>query len=164
MTTGGAFLFGKLPALGDFVCRNMTPAQRDAWDARCTDALAEFHGHGGHALWESRPPHGFLIAPSAEEPFWQIACVAPSCDRAGRHFLLVLGVVREAGWGEEWRTLAGRLEPCLRAAIARGLDAEAVLGLVAEALVTGKATRIDTRAGWRTDWLGASPIMQGRDD
>ncbi|WP_019832442.1 type VI secretion system-associated protein TagF [Sphingomonas sp. PR090111-T3T-6A] len=161
---GGAFLFGKLPALGDFVCRNMIPAQREAWDARCIDAIADAHRRGDYEGLEATSPHGFLIAPSVDEPFWQIACVAPSCDRAGRHFLLVLGMAREAPWGEEWRTLAGRLEFCLRAAITWGLDAEAVLELIGETLVTDEPAPIKTFAGWRTDWLGASPATQERDD
>jgi type VI secretion system ImpM family protein len=161
---GGAFLFGKLPALGDFACRNMTSAQREAWDTRCIDALTDAHRLGHNEVLEATPPHGFLIAPSLDEPFWQVACVAPSCDRAGRHFLLVLGIAGEAAWGEEWRALAGRLEPCLRAAITQGLDAEAALGLIADALATGEATPIETISGWRTDWLGGSPVTQERDD
>lgn len=157
----GAFLFGKLPALGDFVCRGMTAMQRKAWDARCIAALAEVRDE---ALLEATPPHGFLLAPTAGEPFWQLGCVAPSCDRAGRHFLLVLGVAGKAGWGEEWHALAARLEPCLRTAITRGLDTEAVLGLIGEALTSGEPGEIETMAGWRTGWIGASAATKERDD
>jgi type VI secretion system ImpM family protein len=160
----GAFLFGKLPAMGDFVCRNMTAAQRAAWDARCVDALADAHQRGEFDALENTPPHAFLMAPSLEEPFWQIGCVAPSCDRAGRLFLLVLGITGETPWGKEWRALAGRLEPCLRAAIIEGLDAEAALAMIGEALAMGKATPIKTYTGWRTDWLGAPAALQERDD
>ncbi len=162
----GAFLFGKLPALGDFICRGMTAAQRNAWDSRCTAALADVSRRGGEdvaALLEATPPHGFLLAPTADEPFWQLGCAVPSCDRVGRYYLLVLGATSEAGWGEEWRPVAGRLEPCLRAAITGGLDAEAVLAMIGNALPSGKADDIETMAGWRTDWIGAAPVMNGKD-
>jgi type VI secretion system protein ImpM len=161
VTASGAFLFGKLPALGDFVCRGMTPAQREAWDARCTAALA---GVRDEVLLEATPPHGFLLAPTASEPFWQLGCAAPSCDRAGRHFLLVLGIVSEVGWDGEWCALAARLEPCLRAAITHGLDAEAVFSLIGEALASGEAGEIETMRGWRAGWIGVPAATKERDD
>lgn len=161
----GAFLFGKLPVQGDFVCRGMTAAQRQAWEARCVAALADARARGGDpALLEGTRPHGFLLAPTAEEDFWQLGCAAPSCDRAGRSFLLVLGVASKAGWDEEWRARAARLEPCLRAAITRGLDADAALGLIEPALSSGEAGEIETMTGWRTGWIGVRAATMERDD
>jgi type VI secretion system ImpM family protein len=166
------FLFGKLPALGDFVGRGLVPAQREAWDERCSMTLAAARRRLGDAFdgaLEATPPRGFLLTPTPAEPFWQAGCVAPSCDRAGRPFLLVLGMAGDAGWADAGAGMAARLEPCVRAAIGQELDIDAIVDAMAGAIAcdaTGEGGGIKMMAGWCTDWIGApeQPAPQERDE
>jgi type VI secretion system protein ImpM len=85
------FLFGKLPAHGDFVCRGLDAGERDALDdwlsAEMAAAKAEF-GDGFEAAFDAAPPWRFAW-PEAE------ACTAgafaPSVDAVGRRFPVILG-------------------------------------------------------------------------
>jgi type VI secretion system protein ImpM len=174
MHRGRPFLFGKLPTLGDFVGRGLRAMQRDAWDDRCTAALSDARRRLGvefDAALEVTPPHAFLLAPTVAENVWQAGCVAPSCDRAGRPFLFVVGVADADGWGERAGRIAARLEPCLCAAISQGLAVDAILAAVAD-LFNGageerdddEAGRLNVMLGWRTDWIGVPAISDARED
>jgi type VI secretion system ImpM family protein len=132
---GAPFLFGKLPAYGDFVAARLEAADREAWDARCTAALtaaADRFGDALDAALEAVPTAGFVLANNGG--CWQAGCVAPSCDRAGRDFLFVLGATGAEPSADDGRTVAARLAPCLQAAIADRLDIEAILTRAATAL------------------------------
>jgi len=144
--------------------RGLSAAQRGAWDERCTRALSDARRRWGDdwALFlEAIPPRGFLLAPTEDEPFWQIGCVAPSCDRAGRDFLLVLGVAEEEIRSGEAALVAARLAPCLHAAIGRGCDAEIVFRMMAQALERDPANDIEMMVGWRVDWIGTEVPLLG---
>ncbi|USI74913.1 type VI secretion system-associated protein TagF [Sphingomonas morindae] len=156
MTGAHAFLGGKLPAHGDFVWR-MPPGQRRAWEARCLATMerAAAAGAAGAAWLSAQPAQGFLLAPGLDEPFWQAGAAAPSQDRAGRLFPLVLGWRRAALWDEATAlALAERALQGLRHAIVAGGAADAVLAaLDAEAATTperieGLLVR-DWDAAWR---------------
>jgi len=159
LTVGGPFLFGKLPMHGDFVCRGMRPVQRSAWDVRCTATLADARmrlGDAYEASLEAVAPRGFLLAPTDAEPFWQTGVAAPSCDRAGRLFLLVLGMMSEGGWGEGAPAVAALLQPCLRMAIAEGADADTLIARMEDAAEAGVPDAVAMMMGWRTDWIEAA--------
>lgn len=162
------FLFGKLPAVGDFVTRGLLPAQRIAWDGRCTTAMLHAHEQFGAQfarLFESAPPCGFAFAPTSAEPLWQFGCVAPSCDRAGRSFLLVLGIATLEPWHSEAESVVGRIVPVLHATIGTLLDPGRVIDAIARALATDIAAdgaeEIEVMTVWRDDWLTST--RQGAD-
>lgn len=89
--------YGKLPSLGDFASRRMSPGFLEAWD----DWLA-----GGLADWRARQPESWLDAYLAS-PSWRFllmpgaltgvlsagawaGVLMPSVDRVGRYFPLTL--------------------------------------------------------------------------
>jgi type VI secretion system ImpM family protein len=153
------FLFGKLPAYGDFIGAGLAPSERAAWDARCTAALAAAAATLGpdvDAVFERVPAMGFALA---EEAGWQAGCVAPSCDRAGRSFLFVLGARGDAPWPDGGRAVAARLAPCLHAAIADRLSVEAILARGTAALAgAGEAADLPVMQGWDDGWLAAAAM------
>lgn len=88
------FLFGKLPAFGDFVSRGLSAPMRDWWDGWCTTALLDacwrFEGTF-EQRYSPTEPRRFLIEPLGGAS-WQAGCVIASRDRAGRAFPFVLGI------------------------------------------------------------------------
>lgn len=156
MILGWPFLFGKLPAVGDFVQRGLLPAQRDAWDSRCAAAMDDAGCRFGERLasvLEAAPPRGFVLAPTATEPVWQVGCIAPSCDRAGRPFPLVLGVAAPEPWGEAAEIIAGHLVPVLHAAIGTPLPPDRVVDAIVTALAGETSGAIEMMLSWRKDWI-----------
>ena len=95
--TGRAFLFGKLPAHGDFVARGLTADEQGAWDAWASAGLetarAEL-GDGFEDAHDAAPPWRFI---AAQDDTWRVGSLACSVDSAGRRFILVLGVAGLTG-------------------------------------------------------------------
>lgn len=89
------FLFGKLPAHGDFVARGLEPAAEKAWDDWASgeiDVARERLGDTFDAAHDAAPPCGFIAGPGALGEGWRCGAAAASVDSAGRRFLLVAGV------------------------------------------------------------------------
>ncbi len=153
MTAAAPFLFGKLPAHGDFVARGLSQAAQQAWDAWASQALQALRDAAGEAFddaHEAAPPWRFVAGPSRYGDDWRAGALAPSIDSAGRRFLVVLGVqgwspVQAAGMGLE---IAQAAEHLIYRVIGSSLSAddastaiqtlldevEAAYGPVAEAL------------------------------
>ncbi len=90
--TPAAFLFGKTPALGDFVSRGLEPADEQAWDAWAAGELeAAEAAHGeAYVIAHGRAPPLRFVAPAADG--WRAGAVSPSIDAAGRRYVLIAGV------------------------------------------------------------------------
>jgi type VI secretion system ImpM family protein len=107
------FLFGKLPAFGDFVTRGLPVGARAWWDDRCSALLVaaqERFGDTFHTDYAALPPRCFLLP--IDGAWCQVGCVMPSIDRAGRAFPFVWGV-----------SSAGRIDEARGAAIAERIAA-----------------------------------------
>lgn len=122
-------LWGKMPAHGDFVRRGWSDATVAALDGWLSPALADRRavlGEEGFAaamraapLWHGRLPAGV----AGPEPLRLV--MAPSVDRAGRLFPLLLGMA-----GGDDPALADALEAALYAAIGGQADADGILAMV----------------------------------
>jgi type VI secretion system protein ImpM len=88
-----AFLFGKLPAHGDFVSRGLAADQVAAWDAWASSALDTLRGASPEfeLAHQSAPAWRFVAGPSPLGPQWRVGALAPSVDSAGRRFVAVVG-------------------------------------------------------------------------
>lgn len=153
-----AFVFGKLPAHGDFVQRGLGDAARDAWDAACAAMLERARtdlGEDFEDAHDQAPPWRFVCGPSSLGADWRAGALAPSVDSAGRRFLLVLGV--DGLSSDEAQAIGQDAATACEAAIyqvfAAGLDADgafaAVRGL-AEGLSAGEARDTEPRSLWWT--------------
>lgn len=87
-----AFLFGKMPAHGDFVSRGLASAERDRWDdwlTREMQAAAALHGDLFLDRYARAPVWRFVRADAA-------GVLACSIDSVGRRFPLLAGRTDEA--------------------------------------------------------------------
>ncbi|HEX8570313.1 MAG TPA: type VI secretion system-associated protein TagF [Caulobacteraceae bacterium] len=90
--TGRAFLFGKLPAHGDFVARGLSPQEQSAWDDWASAGLERARsslGDGFEEAHDAAPPWRFITMHGGG---WRLGSLACSVDGAGRRFVLVLGL------------------------------------------------------------------------
>jgi type VI secretion system protein ImpM len=127
MASIAPFLFGKLPAHGDFVARGLADDERAAWDRWASEAM-ETLGDDDQAHGEI-PPWRFIVGPSALGQGWRVGALAPSIDRAERRFVAVLGFgglssAAAAGVGLK---AAAEIEDLLYRAIGERLTAEEVV-------------------------------------
>lgn len=135
------FLFGKLPAHGDFVTRGLTPEAERIWDDWASAEIAvaqEALGEDFDAAHDASPPWGFIGGPGVLGPDWRCGAATASIDSAGRRYLLVAG---HAGLSEAeaaFTGLAGALaaEMTLRRILVEGLDADAAIAALEEAIAT----------------------------
>lgn len=134
------FLFGKLPAHGDFVARGLSEPVRQAWDDWASAALEQLHSTGPdfEAAHDCIPPWRFVAGPSALGDAWRVGALAPSVDGAGRRFVIVAGA---DGWsaqqaGALGAAAAAAVEDVLYQALSNGLAADAVVDAVNSALDT----------------------------
>lgn len=88
------FLFGKIPAFGDFVSRGLSTQMRHRWDAWCTTLLLDAQvrlADDFDTQYRRATPRCFLMT-QEDSTAWQAGCVVASVDRAGRAFPFVLGI------------------------------------------------------------------------
>jgi type VI secretion system ImpM family protein len=84
------WLFGKLPALGDFVSRGIDMATRDRLDGWLSGEMEAARGHWGEgfeARYDMAPAWTFVACDEAGN--WSGGALCASIDRAGRRFPLV---------------------------------------------------------------------------
>jgi type VI secretion system protein ImpM len=94
--------YGKLPGAGDFVGRRMQGALARTWEQWLSQGMAS-----GRANLDAQAPLWCFAIPAGSGDGWvQLGCVAPSHDRVGRRYPLVVaqpfapaGYVRENGQG-----------------------------------------------------------------
>jgi len=135
--TGKPFLFGKLPAHGDFVSRGLTPPEAEAWDGWASQAMEALRDASPvfETAHDAAPPWRFVAGPSRLGPGWRAGALAPSIDAAGRRFVVVLGVqgvdpVFAAGRGTAF---AEKAEETLYRALGERLTADETLAALSEA-------------------------------
>lgn len=131
-----AFLFGKLPAHGDFVARGLSEPGREAWDLWASAALEALRGVAAdfETAHEQVPPWRFIAGPQAAGEGWRIGALAPSVDSAGRRFVIVAGL---SGWSPaqaagQGMAFAAHAEAVLYRAIAEQLTADAAVEMLAQ--------------------------------
>jgi type VI secretion system protein ImpM len=89
----GAWLFGKLPAHGDFVARGLDPALRDALDAWLSSEVATARaqaGEGFEARYDQAPLVKFVDRDTAGRFSGGVLCA--SMDSVGRRFPLLVAI------------------------------------------------------------------------
>jgi type VI secretion system protein ImpM len=157
------FLFGKLPAHGDFVCRGMTAAQRDSMDdwltAEMAGARTEF-GEGFDEIYDAAPPWRFA---SAEEGRWSAGALAPSADAAGRRFPLLVGCRQLPG--DQVLAAAAQCETTIYDAITGGWTADRVAEEAAGWTEEPKGMTLSAEGLWWVDGgeeAGIPPLIGRR--
>jgi type VI secretion system protein ImpM len=151
------FLFGKTPAHGDFVCRGLSATERAAWDRWCNAEFASARARLGERFEEAHlrtPAWRFVLAPTPGDTTWMAGCVAPSCDRVGRRFLLALGVKRSAPLDPtaEGARLAGLMLSLIREAFHSGAEADQLIAAAEEALASRELPDARPPPVEMTDW------------
>jgi len=159
VTQAAAFLFGKLPAHGDFVSRGLAPADRDALDHWLAASLADAQqrlGAGFADAYDRAPPWRFAW-PEADGR-WTAGAIAPSVDGVGRRYPIA-AAARGVESGAVAATAAAA-ESMIYDALAGGWSADTLLEKVVVAL-TGKGAW-QCEAGW---WaVGADGDLAARID
>lgn len=122
-----AILFGKLPAHGDFIARGLSDADVEWLDDFLSASLRHAAMMDGFDdLYASAPAWRFVTTIGG-----QAVCgvVAPSIDRVGRQFPILVGVAA----GEDSDVRIDACETQLYQAFAEGLDADALFARLAMA-------------------------------
>lgn len=153
-------LYGKMPAHGDFVRRNLPKSFVDPWDlwlAAGIEASRERMGTAWEEAWRNAPTWRFCLPPGACGPDPVTGVVVPSEDSVGRHFPLTIAAVLPgamAGAGDAaW---FDRLEQAVQAGRRGVLDADGLCGGLAEP----DALAEPPEAGWWTSGVpGQAPPM-----
>lgn len=125
---GAVFLFGKLPAHGDFVARGLSESARQAWDDWASSAMEQLRlaSDDFEAAHEASPPWRFIAGHSRIGDGWRCGALAASVDGAGRRFVVVAGI-------DNWRPheaaalgmlMAEATETLLYRALSEGLTAD----------------------------------------
>jgi type VI secretion system protein ImpM len=136
-------LFGKLPAVGDFIGRGLGHAQRAAVDAWLSSGLLELQASSPQWLdtylvspvWQWVLPAGRLCEPALA------GVLMPSVDRVGRYFPLI--AMRALGSDEDPARLGAELAAWAAAmplALHQALDPDALLARLDEAARTPTGT------------------------
>jgi type VI secretion system ImpM family protein len=149
------FLFGKLPAHGDFVCRGLSPDERAAWDLWCSAELSAAREQLGARFNEAHLttlPWRFVLAPAKQGSAWMAGCMTPSCDKVGRPFLLALGV--KSAVPLDPAAQGARLARLMWTPIHQAfrLDADRLVAVAVAALAAPAPTRPPSPPVEMTDW------------
>lgn len=93
--------FGKLPGMGDFAHRRLSPAFRDRWDGWLQAGLSSLRA--GYADWEAcyleAPLWYFALGPGSVDAGAWLGVLVPSVDAVGRCFPLTLAMPFAAATG-----------------------------------------------------------------
>lgn len=131
--------YGKIPALGDFLSRNLPAAFVEAWDSWLRRAMAAC-ARGGDDGWSDRylsaPIWRFLLAPGAMGETGRAGVLVPSVDRIGRCFPLTIATDIPDGMAptdmlDAWADGFERAEIVAIGTIGRALEPEAFVERVA---------------------------------
>lgn len=153
-----AWLFGKLPTHGDFIARGLSASSQqrlDSWLAAELERAAITFGDGFKPAFEAAPPWNFAWD---EEAGWTAGAMAPSVDRAGRHFVIMMGVGRLAA--EVVESAASACEEAIYEAFG-GAAIEDLLVRVAAAR-SGDGDRVTAECWWSHPAEGERIMVSGR--
>lgn len=121
------WLFGKLPALGDFVSRGLDMTTRDRLDGWLSSEMEDARLHWGEAFearYDLAPAWTFVECDEAGN--WSGGALCASMDRAGRRFPLLAAA--PAGNAEDAAATAAAWVEAMYQGFAAGWDADALLG------------------------------------
>lgn len=142
--SGEPFLFGKMPAHGDFVARGLAGEERQAlddWLSAQMVAVRETLGEDFAERFDVAPPWCFTWA---EERGWTAGALAPSVDGVGRRFPLMVavrGIDREAA-----RASAEQCVEAIFGAVGEAWDADRLVEAAVPVDGSGDASE-----GWWTE-------------
>lgn len=162
MTTRGVAtgLYGKMPAHGDFVRRNLPKSFIDPWDAWLAAGIAAARARLGEAwdeTWRQAPVWRFSLPPGACGPDPVTGVMVPSEDAVGRQFPLTIAAVfadAVAGAGDEY--WFDRIAQALISGRGGGVDADSI----SAGLPDPDALAEPPELGWRCDGVpGRAPPM-----
>jgi len=131
--------YGKIPALGDFLSRNLPAAFVEAWDGwlrRVMGTCARNGDDGWSDLYLAGPIWRFLLSPGVVGETGRAGVLVPSIDRIGRCFPLTIATGIPEGMAAidmvgAWAEGFERAEIVSIGAIGRALDPEAFVDRVA---------------------------------
>lgn len=132
------WMFGKLPALGDFVSRGLDHERRDALDRWLSLGMQEARERfteDFESRYDNAPPWCFVDCDASGQ--WSGGALCASTDRAGRRFPLM--IASPSANADSAPAIAGGCLELLYEALAGGWDADR---LVAEQVSP-------TETGWR---------------
>jgi type VI secretion system protein ImpM len=142
------WVFGKMPAHGDFVGRgldSMTRATLDAWLSGEMAAARAAAGEDFDTHYDQSPPWRF--AELLDGGGWRVGAMCPSVDSVGRRFPLL--VAREVETADCVADVAFACELCLYDAFDGGWDADALAKSIAAINPDGKDGSVEP--GWWTE-------------
>jgi len=128
--------FGKIPALGDFVARRLTPQFIEAWDHWLSiEILASRRklGPDWSEAYGNAPTWRFALTPGVLDDGYWYGVLTPSVDRVGRHFPLTFVARSDTPNGATNRWWAALMATALQAR-APDCDADALDAMLVSAL------------------------------
>ncbi len=152
----GGWIWGKLPAHGDFVARGLSSQRRDELDTWLSASLAEARavlGDAFEASYGEAPPWRFAWTDTGG---WTAGAMAPSMDSVERRYPLL--VARDGLMPEQAGLVAEAAEDLLYDALGEGWDADRLHQAVAA--LPPAAGDAPARQGWWT--LGAERFSERR--
>jgi type VI secretion system protein ImpM len=158
--------YGKVPALGDFLSRNLPATFVEAWDGwlRTVMAACARGGDGWVDRYLAAPIWRFALAPNTVGELGRAGILVPSVDRIGRCFPISVIVAIPAGvaasdMANVWAEGFERAEVLALGVIDRALDAEAFVTRVAELAPPDPSSAPPLFASER--WTGNPPTRLG---
>jgi len=88
-------IYGKLPAHGDFIHRNLSTSILSPWDEwlqRCIESSKETLGHEWLDIYLTSPIWRFCLSPGVVDEHSWAGILVPSVDSVGRYFPLTIAV------------------------------------------------------------------------
>ena len=145
-----AWLFGKLPAHGDFIARGLSPAQRDKLDHWLSNEMVQardVYGARFDDAYDAATP--WFMSARDEDGIWQGAAICPSVDAAGRRFPIIAGCSADAAGAAAG--MAARSEAAIYRAFEEGLSADGLHQRLADDFMTVTMTWDTIPEGWWRD-------------
>jgi type VI secretion system protein ImpM len=171
VTAPAALLFGKLPRHGDFVARGADPRAREALDGWLSLSITRASEAGAEdfaAAHEAAPVWLFVSRSETWSAGWTAGAVAPSVDRAGRRFFVVLAAVMLSpeDAGARGRALAEAMDSLIYDAFSQGWDADDLYRAASRTIESMTNESGDSRptadAWWVADAEGRPALEQDR--
>ena len=145
MRPAGAWLFGKIPAHGDFISRGLTPKIQELLDLWLSAELARAKGRFADfdARYVQAAPWYFIDCDP--DGAWSGGALCPSVDKVGRRFPILVGApAANAGHAE---ALACNAIELIFGALGEGWDATRLCEELA-AIAPGDSGKVPTQSLW----------------
>jgi type VI secretion system protein ImpM len=143
------WLFGKLPAHGDFIARGLSPARRDELDLWLSNEMVHARDAFGAQFedaYDAATP--WLLSARDDTGAWHGAAICPSVDAAGRRFPIIAGAA--AADAATAAAMAIWAEQAIYRAFEQGLSADGLHPLLAnDNAAASIADDTSVSDGWR---------------